>query len=116
MTLLWSRLTEEYIRFPVTPVLVDGTPAIITGVDCAMLPYRSRGPNATTVWKAASFTAGSGSTPASAKVLVSGPDASDPGSSGFRFATTDYGGDLWARVTDTEVDPEFIVRIDLIQD
>lgn len=115
MTLKWSRTTELYVEFPVAPKDADGNVVSISGVDCALLPYRSRGPTSTTVWKAAIYVAGP---PSTAKILISGPDASDPGANGFRFASTDWGGDLWARVTSApEVEPEFTgTRIDLLQD
>lgn len=117
MTLRWSRITEEFVRWTVAPTDPSGSPVSIAGVDAALLPYRSQGPTSSTVWKAAVYTAPSGSNPGSAKILISGPDANDPGNAGFRFASTDWGGDLWARVTDNpEVDPEFIERIDLHQD
>jgi len=117
MTLLWRRTTELYVEFPVSPTDADGNAISINGVDCALLPYRSRGPSAATVWKAAVYTAPVGDVPGSAKILVSGPDANDPGSDGFRMATTDVGGDLWARVLDVPEDnPVFIARIDLLQD
>lgn len=116
MTLKWHRTTELYVEFPVTPVNAEGASVTISGVDCALLPYRSRGPATSTVWKAAVYTPGVGGAAGSAKILVSGPDANDPGSAGFRFGDTDYGGDLWARTVDNpETDPEFVARIDLIQ-
>lgn len=116
-SLRWSRVTAEFVRWTVLPVDAAGNLLTITGVDAALLPYRSRGPTAATVWKPAVFVAPVGATPGSAKILVVGPDGTDPLAAGFRMATTDFGGDLWARVVDSpEVDPEFIARIDLIQD
>lgn len=110
MTLIWRRTTELLVQFPVNPVDASGVVLVISGVDCALLPYRSRGPTSSTVWKAATYATGV------AKILVAGPDAAVP-SGGFQFASTDVGGDLWARVTSSpEVDPEFVARIDLFQD
>lgn len=115
--LIWHRTTELLVQWSVSPKDASGNVASISGVDVALLPYRSRGPTASTVWKAATYVAGVGALPGSAKIMVAGPDAADPGSAGFRFATADYGGDLWARViASSEVEPEFVTRIDLIQD
>lgn len=117
MTLRWSRVTELYVQWPVTPTDASGAPVVISGVQAALLPYRSKGPTTSTVWRTAVYNAGVGALPGSAKILIAGPDASDPGSNGFRMASSDFGGDLWARVVDNpEVDPEFIDRIDLVQD
>lgn len=113
MALQWHRTTELLVQFPVTPKDASGNTVAISGVDCALLTYRSKGPTASTVWKAATYDGTAGT----ARILVAGPDAADPGSAGFRMATADFGGDLWARViSGSEEEPEFVTRIDLIQD
>lgn len=113
--LQFTRISEEWVRFPVTDTLADGTPAVITGVQCALLSYRSRGPSTSTVWKDAVWVAGTGGAPGYGKILVAGPDAADPGASGFQLGS--YGGDLWARVVDNpEIIPSPVARIDLLTD
>lgn len=114
-SLLWTRITELFIDFPVTPTLANGQPATITGVQCALLPYRSKGPTATTVWVDATWTPGVNGNPGTASVLVSGPDAASPGSGGLQMGNS--GADLWARIVDTpETAPAFVVRLDLMSD
>lgn len=110
-SLEWTRISALNITFPVSPTDAAGDPIVISGVDCALLPYRSKGPTASTTWVAATYAAGE------ATVLVAGPDAEDPGASALQIADGSGGGDLWARVTDNpEVDAQFVCRIDLMED
>jgi hypothetical protein len=110
-SLSWTRISALELTFPVAPTDAAGSPVTIAGVDCALLAYRAKGPDAATVWVAASYDAGTGE----ATILVAGPDAADPGAGGLQLANGSGGGDVWARVIDNpEVDAQFVCRIDLV--
>lgn len=90
-----SRIDCQYVDLEVTATLRDGTAATLTGVDVAILPYRTR-PTAATAWTASTYAAGV------ATVLISGPDA---GGVPNALVVPDGGGELWVRVVDApEVD------------
>jgi hypothetical protein len=109
-SLSWTRITELYVTFPVSPTNAAGDPVTITGVDCALLSYRAKGPDAATVWVGATWD----DVTQKATVLISGPDASPPEGT-LQLADGSGGGDLWARVTDSpEVNAAFVARIDLL--
>lgn len=110
-SLSWTRITALEVTFPVTPKDADGNVVSIAGVDCALLPYRALGPDASTTWVGASWDGVAGE----ATILVAGPDAADPGAGGLQLADGSGGGDLWARNVDNpEVDAGFVCRIDLL--
>lgn len=110
----WTRITVLQLEFDVTATEANDDPATIAGVDCAILPHRT-GPSSTTTWKAATWMPPAGGTPGFARLIIAGPDATDPGSSGFRLPAE--GADLWARVTDNpEVHPWKVVQLDMLRD
>jgi hypothetical protein len=84
-----SPIDRRYVHFPVTATLADGSPVTLTGVDVALLPFRTP-PSAATTWTAASYSSGT------ATVLLTGP-AADP-TGGVELPAG--GAVLWARVTD----------------
>lgn len=111
----WTRVTEQFVDFPVTATDASGNPVTITGVQCALLAYRSKGPDASTTWVDATWTPGVNGQPGTASVLVAGPDAPSPGATGLQMGST--GADLWALVVDNpERVPAFVVRLDLQND
>jgi uncharacterized Zn-binding protein involved in type VI secretion len=96
-----SHITRKYVDIAVKATTRDGKPAILTGVDAAVLPL-SGTPDAATTWTPATYAAGV------ATVLIAGPAAAAAGA----LAVPDGGGDLWLRVTDTpEVDAARVQRI-----
>lgn len=108
----WTRITELFVECTVHPTDADGNTVIITGVQAALLPYLAKSPTSSTVWKSAIYD----STAHTAKVLIYGPDAADPGQT-YAFALPVGGGDLWIRVVDSpEVVPEMLARIELVTD
>jgi hypothetical protein len=110
-SLHWTRVTALEVEFPVAPTDAAGDPITIPGVDCALLPYRAKGPDAFTTWVPAVYDSIAGT----ATILVAGPDAAATSSASLQLAEGSGGGDLWARVADSpEVDVEFVCRIDLI--
>ena len=113
LVLPWTRLTTKQVTFPFGPTNPDGT--AVTGVECALLPYRSRGPSSTTTWVAGTFTPSStAGQPGTGSITVAGPDAASPGASGLQLTGP---GDVWARPVDgANVDPIFVARIDLQSD
>lgn len=109
-SLRWTRITSLEVTFPTTPTDSAGNPITISGVKCALLPYRAKGPSATTAWVDATDNGDGTYT-----VLVAGPDAAAPGVNGLQLADGSGGGDLWARVIDNpEDDAQFVGRIDLL--
>lgn len=110
----WSRITAQLVDFTLTPTLADGSPATGIAVQCALLPYRSRGPDALTVWTAAAtWTDGVGGAPGTGQIFVAGPDA-NPGAG---LLMGDYGNDMWAQIVDNpDTEPQFICRFDLQAD
>lgn len=103
MALDMSRIDRIYRDYTVTATLKSGGPATLTGVDVAILPPRTK-PTGTTVWTAASYTAGV------ATVLLAGPDASPTGA----LVVPAGGGDLYIRVTDNpEIEAARVERINV---
>jgi hypothetical protein len=110
-SLNWTRITALYVVFPVSPTDGAGNTVSIAGVDCALLPYRAKGPDGTTTWQPTVYD----DVAETATILVVGPDVDSPPSGSLQIADGSGGGDLWARVTDSpEDDVEFVCRIDLL--
>lgn len=91
-----SRIDRQYVDIDVVATLADGAPAILTGVDVALLAPRAAPTDATT-WTAAAYA------DPTATVLVAGPDADATGA----LVVPPTGADLWLRVVD---DPEVTAR------
>jgi hypothetical protein len=85
-----SPIDRVYVKFPVTGKLADGSAATVTGVDVALLPFRTD-PATVTTWTPAAYADGI------ASVLLAGP-AADPSGA---LPVPVGGAELWARVTDT---------------
>lgn len=85
-----SRIDCVYARISVEAALADGTPAVLTHIDVALLPPGST-PDADTVWTSVSVVDGV------ASVLLAAPDADDPGDA---LLVPTAGVDLWLRVVD----------------
>lgn len=85
-----ARVDRVYVDLQVTGALRDGTPAILTGVDVALLAPRTS-PTAATTWTTADYADGT------ATVLLAGPDA-DPSAA---LVVPAAGCDLWIRITDS---------------
>lgn len=101
MALTISRIDRLYRDYTVTATEKDGTPAVLTGVDVALLTPRTS-PTAATTWTAADYADGV------ATVLLEGPDATPSGG----LAVPSGGADLWIRIADSpEVDAERVERI-----
>jgi hypothetical protein len=100
----FSSIDRKYAHFPVTATLADGSAATISGVDVALLPYRT-GPDASTTWTPAVYANGI------ATVLLAGPDADPTGA----LALPTGGASVWARVVDNpEVDAAMVGSISII--
>lgn len=111
----WTRVTSQRIDFPLTATNDDGTAGAISSVQCALLPYRSRGPSASTVWVDADWVPGTDPSTGTGQILIVGPDGTNPGASGLQLGS--YSADLWARVVnDPEVELSLVARIDLQSD
>lgn len=90
-TVLLSRIDVVYARIPLSGLLPDGGPAVIRGVEVAVLPPYVKSPTAGTAW---SPTAWDGQV---AVVLLACPDAPEtPGA--VRVAGSGYV--VWVRVVD----------------
>ena len=96
-----SRIERQYVDINLTATLRNGEPAVLAGVEVAILPVRTT-PTAATAWTAADYADGT------ATVLLAGPDAGMEGALPVPAA----GGDLWVRVTDApEIDAARIERL-----
>ena len=110
--LQWTRITTMPASFPFGPTNPDGS--AVTGIQCALLPYRSRGPSSTTAWVVATYTAGASGQAGVGSIVLAGPDAANPGTTGLQLTGA---ADLWARPVDgANVEPTFVARIDLLSD
>lgn len=97
-----SPIDRLFANIPVTSTLADGTTAVLSGVDVAVLAHGAT-PSANTAWtRATSYINGV------ATVLLAGP-AADPTNA---IPVSDTGGDLWIRITDSpEVEAVYVSRI-----
>lgn len=97
-----SRIDRIYRSYTITATTSTGAPATLTGVDFALVPPDAIGPGTGTTWVAGTSVGGQW------RVLLAGPDADQTGA----IAVPAWGGDLYARVTDTpEVIAELVERI-----
>jgi hypothetical protein len=96
-----SRIDRKTRTYALTDVLTGAVPVGVTGVDVALLPPRSAGPTAATVWFAAAYASGSFT------VLLAGPDADATGA-----LVVPASADIWMRISNApEVDAEKLERI-----
>src|SRR3954454_23056026 len=72
MARVWTRMTRKYLRVPVTARLADGSPAVLSGGDIALLAGQE-GPDSSTTWTPMTWDGVAGV----ATILVAGPDV-DP--------------------------------------
>lgn len=84
-------ITRQYVSIDVTAALASGAPAVISGVDAAIVTPRYA-PSGTTSWRSITYASGT------ATVLVAGYDA-DP--TGAIVVPPGQGVDLWIRVVDS---------------
>lgn len=89
MTITLSRIDRVYGRIDVVGTLADGSPAILTGAQVAILPVR-KSPNANTEWTDVVLTG------RTATVLLAGPDADPDGA----LTIPNGDGELWIKVAD----------------
>lgn len=85
-----SPIDRVFGHIPVTAALFDGGPAVLSGVDVAVLASRTA-PDGATTWLASTYSNGV------AVVLFAGPDA-DPTSA---LPVPAAGGDVWIRIADS---------------
>ena len=98
-----SRIDRVYGHIDVTAKLPDGEPAVVAGVDVALLHPRTT-PTTATTWVPASYVDGE------ARVLLAGPDADPTGAQQVPAG----GADMWLRIADNpEVQAVKVARIDV---
>jgi hypothetical protein len=101
------KIAAKFADITVNATLSTGVPTTVAGVSVAVVPAGTT-PTATTVWVAARWVA------PVATVLLVGPLAVVASPPTYALTVPAFGGDLWARITDTpEVDAALVDHIEL---